>query len=101
MDESTATSMTEVDALEVYWRPGCPYCYRLLDALEGAGVTMVLHNIWEDDAARAAVAAINHGNETVPTIALGELKWTNPSPGELLALLRAEQPQLLAEATSE
>jgi glutaredoxin len=95
---TTDSAPAALDALEVFWRPGCPFCYRLLDALEGAGVAMRLHNIWDDDAARATVARLNNGNETVPTVILGEFSATNPRPKELLAKIAAEQPQLLNTA---
>ncbi|HVB06188.1 MAG TPA: glutaredoxin domain-containing protein [Acidimicrobiales bacterium] len=86
------------EVLEVFWRPGCPYCYRLLDALEAARVRFRAHNIWEDETARAIVAAINSGNETVPTIVIGDLSATNPEPGGLLDTLRAEHPGLFSPA---
>jgi len=30
----------------VYWRPMCGFCARLLDALQHAGVTVELRDIW-------------------------------------------------------
>ncbi len=90
----SAEHVHEAPALEVFWRPGCPYCYRLLDTLEEAGVRLSLHNIWEDEAARAIVAGINRGNETVPTVVFGETTATNPDPLTLVEELRAGWPQL-------
>lgn len=88
------------EALVVYWRPGCGYCYRLLDVLEEAGVRMRLYNIWEDEAAREVVAQINGGNETVPTVLLGDRAAPNPPPEELLELLRVAHPHLLASSAA-
>jgi mycoredoxin len=81
--------------LDIYWRPGCGYCGRLLRQLDRAGVQAQLHNIWEDDEALAFVRAHNRGNETVPTVALGGKVWTNPAPSELLTQLRDRYPHLV------
>jgi mycoredoxin len=90
----------DVDALEVYWRPGCPSCNILLSTLERAGTTIRLHNIWEDDDARAFVRGQNSGNETVPTVRLGSLVATNPPPAVLLALIEQGFPALLGDAVT-
>ena len=84
-----------VDAIEVYWRPGCSFCSRLLSTLSDAGATVRLHNIWEDEDARAFVRAHNSENETVPTVRLGARVVTNPPPSALVDLLRSEYPALL------
>jgi glutaredoxin len=82
-------------ALEVYWRPGCPFCSRLLGALVDAKANIELRNIWEDDDARDFVRKHNGGNETVPTIAIGDLVLTNPAPREFVELLSRDYPDLL------
>ena len=64
--------------MTVYWRPGCGFCRRLLHGLQQAGVPVTLRNIWEDDEALAFVRGHNRGNETVPTVVVGEKVWTNP-----------------------
>jgi mycoredoxin len=100
MTEDPAPVSPEADdpeRLEVFWRPGCPFCYRLLHALEHAGVRFHLRNIWEDDAARQLVAAINHGNETVPTVVLGQMTATNPSPKAFIKELREQHAELFEE----
>jgi len=86
---------TAVDAVDVYWRPGCPYCGRLLRALEDASVRVKLHNIWADDEARTFVRAHNRGNETVPTVAVGAEVSTNPDPKAFVAALRSTHAHLL------
>lgn len=91
-DDSTPTAP---DAVEVYWRPSCPYCNRLLRWFDDAGVSYRLHNIWEDDAARSYVQAHNRGNETVPTVSIGEVVLTNPDPAAFIEGLRLQHPTLL------
>ena len=77
-----------IDAVEVYWRPGCGFCVRLLRALSDASVRVRLHNIWEDDEARRFVRAHNNGNETVPTVAVGTSVETNPDPRAFVVALQ-------------
>lgn len=89
-------SGSEGPPLTVYWRPGCGFCSRLRRTLDRAGVAHELRNIWEDDEARAFVAAHNRGNETVPTVALGDDVMTNPNPTVLVDRLAAERPDLVA-----
>jgi len=77
-----------VAAIDVYWRPRCFYCFRLRRALRRAGVTGQEHNIWEDRRAREFVRRHANGNETVPTVVVGEHVYVNPRPRTLLAELR-------------
>jgi mycoredoxin len=86
-------------AVDVYWRPGCPYCNRLFRSFESAGVVVQLHNIWEDDGARAFVQEHNRGNETVPTVAIGDLVVTNPDPAAFIDALRQKYPSVLSSAS--
>jgi glutaredoxin len=88
------------NAVDVYWRPGCPYCNRLLRSFESAGVAMELHNIWEDDAARAFVQLHNRGNETVPTVVIDDLVLTNPDPAAFIDALRQKYPSVVASGDS-
>jgi mycoredoxin len=94
---STDSSDTP-QAIEVYWRPGCGYCDRLLRTLRDAEVTVRLHNIWEDDDARQFVRRHNRGNETVPTVAVGSDVMTNPSPRRFVEQLLADHPGLVRNA---
>ncbi|MBM6402331.1 glutaredoxin domain-containing protein [Phycicoccus sonneratiae] len=64
----------------VYWRPGCPFCGRLRMAVRRERSRARWVNIWEDDDARAYVASVNDGNETVPTIVIDGVPHTNPDP---------------------
>ena len=83
-------------AVEVYWRPGCPYCSRLLRYFDASAVTYRLHNIWEDDDARRFVQAHNNGNETVPTVAVFDDVLTNPDPSAFVDALRLRHPELVS-----
>ncbi len=52
----------------------------------------VEHDIWTDPSAAARVRAVNGGNETVPTVIVGDTALVNPSVTQVLAALRAESP---------
>jgi glutaredoxin len=88
------------NAVDVYWRPGCPYCSRLFRSFESAGVIVQLHNIWEDDEARAFVQEHNRGNETVPTVAIDGLVLTNPDPVAFIDALRQKYPSVLSDTST-
>lgn len=64
----------------VYWRPGCMYCVRLRVSLNIRGRRAVWVNVLGDEAASLRVREANDGNETVPTVFVGESSHTNPSP---------------------
>jgi mycoredoxin len=83
------------DALDVYWRPGCPFCSSLKRSLKRRKVPMRLHNIWEDPTAAAVVRAAAQGNETVPTVVLGGHALVNPTPRAVEALIGQVAPELL------
>jgi len=70
-----------VDAPEVvvYTRPGCPYCFTLRAGLRRSGLTFREINIWEDPDAAAFVRTVANGNETVPTVVVGDVRMVNPS----------------------
>lgn len=44
-------------------------------------------NVWKDEAANAAVRAVNHGDELTPTALIGDEVLRNPSAKEVLAAL--------------
>lgn len=73
--------------LEVFWRPGCPYCSVLRRQLERRQVPSTWRNIFDDPVAGDAVRAANSGNETVPTVRVGPQTLTNPSWRQLAPLL--------------
>lgn len=64
----------------IYWRPGCPFCSRLRFAVRKDRHRITWVNIWKDQDARAFVASVNDGNETVPTVVVDGTAHTNPDP---------------------
>src|SRR3546814_4621792 len=62
--------------------------------LEKLGVPFEKHNIWEDAEAAAVVRSIANGNETVPTVVIGEARLVNPSADAVLAAVRQHAPHL-------
>ncbi len=78
--------------MTVFWRPGCGFCMRLERELARAGVEYRRRNIWEDDEAAVFVRSVNNGNETVPTVVIGDEYLTNPSPATVLTKLGVEPP---------
>ena len=71
----------------VYWRPGCPFTGRLRLAVRKHRDKVAWVNIWEDDEGRAYVASVNNGNETVPTVVIDGVPYTNPDPSVVTAAL--------------
>jgi glutaredoxin len=83
--------------LDLYWRPGCGFCSMLQRKLDKLGIDRVEHNIWDDSSDAAIVRHHANGNETVPTIVIGDRGFVNPSAGELVAYLSVHHPDLLPE----
>ena len=54
-------------------------------------------NIWDSKADAATVRSIANGNETVPTVVIGEAKMVNPSANEVLQALSNQAPELIPE----
>lgn len=79
----------------VYWRPGCPFCWRLRTGLRRRRLPTREVNIWTDPDAAATVRAIADGNETVPTVVVGDMAMVNPSPAQVLDAVRMQAPELL------
>lgn len=89
------------DAVHFYWRPGCPFCTMLRRGLDKAGLETVDHNIWDDPEAAAVVRRYADGNETVPTIVVGDVGMVNPSPKQVLQHLAGSAPHLLPAESGE
>ena len=70
-----------------YWRPGCGFCMMLQRGLDANGVDYEAHNIWEDSDAATFVRSVADGNETVPTVVVGDRAMVNPSIGQVLDAL--------------
>jgi mycoredoxin len=71
--------------ITVFWRPGCPFCGSLFRQLEREGIEHHRVNIWETPEAAATVRSIARGNETVPTVLVGDVGLVNPNVREIQA----------------
>lgn len=85
----------------VYWRPGCPFCWRLRRALRRRRLPTREVNIWTDPDAAAVVRSIAHGNETVPTVVVGDIAMVNPTAREVIDAVRTRAPQLLDQRATD
>lgn len=85
----------------VYWRPGCMFCSSLLRGLERTGLPFDRIDIWEDEDAAAFVRSVADGNETVPTVRIGELALVNPSTRDVLRAVADRDPQALPESARD
>lgn len=81
----------------VYRRPGCGFCSALVRSLERHGLAFERVDIWEDEDAAAYVRSVADGNETVPTVRVGDHALVNPSAGEVLAAVAEHAPEHLPE----
>ncbi|GGM62906.1 hypothetical protein GCM10012275_36990 [Longimycelium tulufanense] len=95
---TNGTGNTAGTVVEFYWRPGCPFCTALRGPLRRSGLPVREVNIWEDPEAAARVRAAAGGNETVPTVFVGNRAMVNPSTGEILAAVRKQAPEVAASA---
>ncbi|GAA4611174.1 glutaredoxin family protein [Saccharopolyspora hordei] len=84
-----------VQEVVVYTRPGCPFCTMLRAGLRQEGLEFTEVDIWEDPEAAATVRGIADGNETVPTVVVGEWQAVNPSASSVLEAVREHAPHLL------
>lgn len=85
------------DAVHYYWRPGCPFCSMLRRGLDKAGIETVDHNIWDDPDAAATVRYHAGGNETVPTVVIGDVGLVNPTAKQVASHLEHVAPHLLPD----
>jgi mycoredoxin len=86
-----------IDGVDFYWRPGCGFCMRLERNLSRAGITMRKYNIWNEPAAAAEVREWARGNETVPTVVIGDVGLVNPTADDVFGVLAAKAPHLVPE----
>ena len=87
--------MTTLEHIDFYWRPGCGFCMSLERRLAGADVPFEKFNIWEDPAHAEFVRSVADGNETVPTVRIGEISLVNPSLGQVLEAMADQTPHLV------
>ncbi|MFG1767161.1 glutaredoxin domain-containing protein [Micromonospora parva] len=79
VSDAEARRVSAVDGRPiVYWRPGCRYCLQLRFSLGRLARRAHWVDIWHDPAAAATVRTAAGGNETVPTVMLGEQAVVNP-----------------------
>ena len=92
----SAGSESTIDHIEFFWRQGCGFCMMLERALSKAGIPMKKHNIWDDPANAEIVRSWANGNETVPTVVVGDVGLVNPTAREVISVLSTKAPHLLA-----
>jgi len=63
--------------------------------LDKRGIETVDHEIWSDAEAAAVVRQFANGNETVPTVVIGETGFVNPSAKAVEEYLVNNAPHLL------
>ncbi len=86
-----------IESVRFYWRPGCGFCASLKRSLDKLEVPLDMHNIWEDPEAAATVRSVANGNETVPTVVMGDVSMVNPTPAAVMAALVQHAPHLVPE----
>jgi glutaredoxin len=91
-----STTGDTIDAVEFYWRPGCPFCSMLERDLNAASIPLAKRNIWDDPAAAEFVRSVANGNETVPTIFVGGTAMVNPPISDVTSLLSEIAPHLIS-----
>ena len=77
----------ESSEVVVYSRPGCPFCMSLRMGLRLRGVAFREVDIWQEPDAAAFVRSVARGNETVPTVSVGDVSLVNPSAKQVAALV--------------
>lgn len=96
--------MTETNptapSVEVMWRPGCPFCGSLRRGLRRAGVATLEHDIWSSADAAARVREATGGDETVPTVFVGDRALVNPSVRQVVDAIKAADPDYRPVSTS-
>ena len=85
--------------VDVMWRPGCPFCSSLKRGLSRAGVATTEHDIWSSTDAAARVRGATGGDETVPTVFVGDRALVNPSVRQVVAAIRAADPDYQPDST--
>ncbi|MDZ7676052.1 MAG: glutaredoxin domain-containing protein [Acidimicrobiales bacterium] len=85
-------------AVDVYWRRGCGFCASMRTALAEAGVEARWHDIWADPDSAAFVRSVAGGNETVPTVQLGDEVLVAPRPRAVIDQLVDADPEAVVDA---
>jgi len=85
----------EIEAVDFYTRRGCMISVGLARRLQRRGVPLRVHDIWADEDDAAFVRSVARGNETVPTVRIGDAVLVAPSTHAVLAALAEQAPHLL------
>lgn len=94
-DSVDASPDEPIDAVVFFWRPGCGFCAMLRKKLERRGIPLHEVDIWKDPRGAEAVRAITGGDETVPTVVIGDTAMVNPSARKVVAVVQDVAPHLL------
>lgn len=86
-----------VDGVEVLWRPGCPFCMKLRRGLRRRAISTTEIDIWQDRSAAQRVRAVTGGDETVPTVFVGNLALVNPRVRDVIDAVEREFPKRARE----
>jgi len=97
--EVAGTGRGATSAVQVYWRPGCPFCMSLRRGLRRSGLPVNEINIWVEPAAAARVREATGGDETVPTVVVADRVMVNPSMAQVEDAVRRHAPQLYEGVT--
>ena len=62
-----------------------------------AGIETVDHDIWRDPQDAATVRSYANGNETVPTVVIGDVGLVNPTTKQVVEHLEHFAPHLLPD----
>jgi glutaredoxin-like protein len=90
--------MASAAEVTVYTRPGCPFCTSLRAGLRKQGLEFHEVDIWDDPSAAEVVRSVADGNETVPTVVIGDWFAVNPSAGRVVEVVGERAPDLLPES---
>jgi len=63
--------------------------------LEKRGIATIEHDIWSDADAAEVVRSFARGNETVPTVVIGDAGFVNPTADAIEQHLKTHAPHLL------
>jgi glutaredoxin 2 len=84
--------------LSLYYFDGCPFCVRVLRAIDALGLDVELRNIYSDPAHLAALREVR-GRTTVPVLRItsqdGEERWM-PESADIVRYLQATYGQAAA-----
>ncbi|WP_297190842.1 mycoredoxin [uncultured Corynebacterium sp.] len=73
----------------IYMTDWCPYCAKLLKALDRTETPYTTINVEEDEKAAEFVESVNDGNRVVPTVHYSDgTTVTNPAASEVRAKLK-------------